>query len=99
MRAIPIEDRLGLDGSATTHYMNPDGVYLGSENKEQKLMILPTDAQTLTNIWKNANLTRPAGVEPATPGKLLPPRGRSVMPSAASPAGPLGPAGPDAPGQ
>ena len=63
VRAIPITDRIGWHGSVTTHYLAPDGRYLGSENKESRLLILPTDAQTLLSIWKNANLTRPGGTE------------------------------------
>ncbi|HZL34829.1 MAG TPA: hypothetical protein VFC78_05930 [Tepidisphaeraceae bacterium] len=63
IRAIPIQDRLGLEGSITMHYMSPDGVYLGSENKDQKLVMLPTDAGTLQHIWANANLTRPGAVK------------------------------------
>lgn len=64
IRAVPIYDRLGLDGSVTIHYMSPEGAYIGSENKDQKLVVLPSDAATLTGIWKNANLTRPEGVQP-----------------------------------
>ena len=56
-------DRIGWHGSITTHYLAPDGRYLGSENKESRLLILPTDAQTLLSIWKNPNLTRPGGIE------------------------------------
>lgn len=63
VRAVPITDRIGWHGSITTHYMSPGGKYLGSENKDSGLLILPTDAQTLLSIWKNANLTRPGAVE------------------------------------
>jgi hypothetical protein len=63
VRAIPITDRIGWHGSTTTHYLAHDGRYLGSENKESRLLILPTDAQTLLLIWKNPNLTRPGGIE------------------------------------
>ena len=63
VRAVPITDRIGWHGSITTHYIAPSGKYLGSENKDSGLLILPTDAQTLLSIWKNANLTRPGGVE------------------------------------
>ena len=61
--AVPVEDRLGWQGSMTTHYLTPGGVYLGSENKEAHLVMLPTDARTLLSIWKNADLTRPGGSE------------------------------------
>jgi hypothetical protein len=63
VRAVPIEDRIGWNGSLTVHYMTPGGVYLGSENKESHLVMLPTDAKTLLSIWKNADLTRPGGTE------------------------------------
>lgn len=66
-RAIPIRDRLGLEGSPTFHYMTIEGRYLGSENKEQKLVMLPTDAEMLAQIWKDANLTRPGGVDRGGP--------------------------------
>ncbi len=63
VRAVPIHDRLGLEGPLTVHYMTIDGVYLGSENKEQKTVMLPTDSETLLHIWTDANLTRPGGVD------------------------------------
>ena len=60
VRAVPITDRIGLQGSATIHYMGPDGKYLGSVNKDSKITILPTDAATLQRLWANkALLTRP----------------------------------------
>jgi len=64
VRAIPIKDRIGLEGSVTTHYVSPQGAYLGSVNEDSKLTILPTDRATLEKMWANANLTRPADVEP-----------------------------------
>jgi hypothetical protein len=76
IHAVPITDRLGWRGSVTTHYVDRSGKYLGSENKDTHTVIVPTDAQTLTGIWRGANLTQPgviqrpgAGVEPR---KLLP---------------------------
>ena len=41
-----------------------------SESREEKIIVLPTDAATLANIWKNANLTRPEGID--KPGALAP---------------------------
>ena len=61
--AVPVEDRLGWQGSLTTHYLTRGGTYLGSENKEAHLVMLPSDAKTLLSIWKNADLTRPGGTE------------------------------------
>lgn len=63
VRAIPIDDRIGYHGSVTTHYMTRAGKYLGSENKDTHVLLLPSDAQTLLSIWKNANLTQPGGTE------------------------------------
>jgi hypothetical protein len=62
-RAIPILDRIGLEGAVTTHYVSPDGTYLGSVNAETNVTILPTDRATLQGIWKDADLSRPGDVE------------------------------------
>ncbi|HYO10364.1 MAG TPA: hypothetical protein VER17_15450, partial [Tepidisphaeraceae bacterium] len=60
VRAVPVSDRIGLEGSATVHYVSPEGKYLGSVNKDSQIQILPTDAATLQKIWANrADLTRP----------------------------------------
>jgi hypothetical protein len=60
VRAVPITDRLGLEGSATIHYIDPaTNKYLGSVNNDSKITILPTDAETLQKKWANADLTRP----------------------------------------
>ena len=61
--AVPVQDRAGLEGSITTHYISPEGKYLGSINEDNKITILSTDAATLKSIWKDANLERPAAVE------------------------------------
>jgi hypothetical protein len=63
VRAIPIRDKVGLQGSVTTHYVSPDGKYLGSVNEDSKMTVLSTDAATLGAIWQNANLTRPGDVD------------------------------------
>ena len=75
VRAVPITDRLGLQGSATIHYIDPQtNKYLGSVNNDSQISILPTDAQTLQQKWKNADLTRPKpAAEPAaTPSSPSP---------------------------
>jgi hypothetical protein len=64
IRAIPISDRVGLEGSVTTHYMGVDGSYLGSENADSGIVVLPADEKTLQELWKDADLTRPADVKP-----------------------------------
>lgn len=63
IRAIAVSDRIGLEGVVTTHYVTANGKYLGSVNASQKITILPTDAATISRLWKNADLTRPAEVE------------------------------------
>jgi hypothetical protein len=80
VRAVPITDRVGLEGSVTTHYVGVDGKYLGSENPDTGIVVLPSDEATLTGIWKDADLTRPADVK------------RDAKPAAAS-APPAAPAG------
>jgi hypothetical protein len=65
VRAVPITDRIGLEGSPTIHYIDPStNKYLGSVNNDSKITILPTDAQTLQTTWANADLTRPAEQQP-----------------------------------
>ncbi|HEV2294198.1 MAG TPA: hypothetical protein VGR35_10095 [Tepidisphaeraceae bacterium] len=57
--AVPVKDRIGLEGSVTTHWMSPEGKYLGSTNEESKITVLPTDEATLRKIWTDAQLTAP----------------------------------------
>ena len=71
IRAVTIQDRLGLEGSITNHYMTIDGVYIGTENKDQKLVMLPTNSETLQTIWKDADLTHPGGVSRPGPANAL----------------------------
>ncbi len=94
VRAIPVQDRFGIDGSITLHYMSPEGAYLGSENKDQKLLVLPSDAVTLSNIWRNANLTKPEGVQPQPrlqPGSQIPGSKVEANPALVNPIGPPAP--------
>jgi len=65
--AVPIKDRIGLEGTTTIHYMSLDGAYLGAVNAESKIMILPTDSETLHKLWKDADLSRPQVREPGPP--------------------------------
>jgi hypothetical protein len=71
VRAVPISDRLGLEGSPTIHYVSPEGKYLGSENKESKITILPSSAEELQKLFANkADLSRPVEQKPpAEPAK------------------------------
>lgn len=63
VRAVPIKDRIGIEGSPTTHYMSPDGRYLGSIAAESKIVILPADKSTIEKLWKDADLRRPGEVK------------------------------------
>lgn len=65
VRAVPISDRIGYEGSVTTHYMTLGGQYIGSENPDSGIVIVPSDEKTLLDIWKDADLTRPADVKRA----------------------------------
>lgn len=58
-RAVPVKDRLGLEGPVTTHYLTQDGKWLGSESKDTGLTIIPSNEETLLSIWKDANLQLP----------------------------------------
>ena len=59
MRAIPVNDRLGLEGPVTTHYMSTTGQWIGSESKDTGITAVPSDEETLLKLWKDANLTAP----------------------------------------
>jgi hypothetical protein len=64
VRAVPVEDRLGLEGSVTIHYMTSDQVWIGSENKDTGVTVIPSDEMTLLALWNDANLTRPEAPKP-----------------------------------
>src|SRR5262249_23525186 len=59
VRAVLIRDKIGLEGSVTIHYVSPKGAYLGSYNADNKVMILPSDKETLLKLWENPELTAP----------------------------------------
>jgi hypothetical protein len=63
IHAVPIRDRVGLEGSVTTHYVSPEGDYLGSINTDSKLTVLPADYATLEKMWKDVKNARPGDVE------------------------------------
>ncbi|MGF1632364.1 MAG: hypothetical protein ACFCVE_00815 [Phycisphaerae bacterium] len=56
---VVVEERVGLEGPVTRHYMTPAGRWLGSVDTGRNLTTLPTDAATLQTIWQNADLSRP----------------------------------------
>ena len=52
LRARVIEDRIGLDGSVTEHYFDPEsGTYLGSRDEAARRVTLPSTAGELRAIW------------------------------------------------
>ncbi len=59
VRVVPIEDRLGIEGPVTTHYISLDGKWLGSVTKEDGITVVPSDEETLMRIWKDAILKAP----------------------------------------
>ena len=61
--AVPVQERLGLEGSITTHYITPSGAYRGSVNEESQISIIPSDKESILAIWKDANLNRPGDVD------------------------------------
>ena len=64
VRAIPVEDKLGLAGGVTTHYVSPgDYSYLGSVDEQGGVTVLPTDRATLEATWAGADLSRPREVD------------------------------------
>lgn len=73
VRAVPIADRIGLQGVPTIHYVSADGAYLGSrsvietEDGESISWIVPADADTIKSRWPDAQLTKPQPAAPAAP--------------------------------
>jgi len=58
-RARAVKDRIGLEGSVTTHYITAAGEYMGSVNADSKIVVVPTDADALKKLWKDADLSAP----------------------------------------
>ncbi len=88
VRAVPVTDRVGIEGAITTHYMTRAGEYLGSVNEVAKIVILPSDAATLERLWTNPDLSRPKPPPmPSRPAIPLPSGMRGEEPGT-SPRGP-----------
>ncbi|HEX4124724.1 MAG TPA: hypothetical protein VHY37_08365 [Tepidisphaeraceae bacterium] len=61
--AIPIDDRVGLDGTVTTHYFSPAGKYLGSETRDTDTWVIPSTSDAIEKIWAgNALLAVPHAI-------------------------------------
>jgi hypothetical protein len=61
--AIPISDRIGVDGIPTIHYMTPSGQWLGSVSEEGKMQVLPTTEKALAEIWPGFVASAPPPLE------------------------------------
>jgi hypothetical protein len=63
--AIPITDKITLEGAVTTYYLSPQRKFLGSTSsftdgdKTTTIEVVPTDSQTLGHIWNRPDLSRP----------------------------------------
>ena len=65
-RGVPVEDRLGYEGTVTTHWVSAKGEYLGSVTKQVQseagvakplvTVVVPSDAATLKRIWRVADI-------------------------------------------
>ena len=56
VRAVPIRDRITLEGTPTIHYFSPEGQYLGSVTDATQTTLLASDESELKNIWKTDRL-------------------------------------------
>lgn len=71
--AVPVADRIGLQGLPTIHYISPEGEYLGSKSTtmvgedESTSWIIPSDADTIKARWADAQLTKPEANAPKEP--------------------------------
>jgi hypothetical protein len=72
VKAIPISDRIRLEGAPTVHYMSRDGKYLGSQNAAAKVWILPIDRATLERLWLDADLRKQEAIERPGAGAAAP---------------------------
>jgi len=60
IRAIPVRDRIGLEGDPTIHYLMPDGRYLGCHTPATGISMVACTRDELLRRWPNARLDRPA---------------------------------------
>jgi hypothetical protein len=84
IRAIPIRDRITIDGPVTTHFLSETGAYLGSEAADSGVAVIPSDEKTLRELWKDADLSRPAEA-PVPPPRPTVSAAQQAPPSVAQP--------------
>jgi len=71
--AIPITDKITLDGAVTTYYISLDGKFLGSTstftagNNSSTIEVVPTDSDTLERLWPHPDLSPPVDSGTAPP--------------------------------
>lgn len=63
IRAVQVQEKFGIEGAVTTHFLSPAGEYLGSESKELQTIVLPSSQEELLTVWKDAKMGAPQGVE------------------------------------
>ncbi len=63
VRGLTVRTRQGLEGDVTTTYVSREGKFVGRINEADKTITLPTTFQDLSGRWKNADLSRPKGME------------------------------------
>ncbi len=73
IEAYPITDRFGYDGAITTHYVDQNHKYIGSESVfvsdagvRSVIDVVVSDAATVTSIWADAKFVRPT-TDPVVP--------------------------------
>ena len=75
--AVPVTDKITLDGPVTTTYLSIQGKFLGSTttvtegDKTTTVEVVPTDSETLGHIWNRPDLSAPAAPD-ADGGAVFP---------------------------
>jgi hypothetical protein len=74
LRAIPVRDRITIDGPVTTHYLSENGMYLGSEAADSGVAVIPATEAKLHELWKDADLSRPSETQALPTATATPPQ-------------------------
>ena len=72
--AIPVTQRVTMEGIPTTYYLSPDGQYLGSQTvypnpggKTSVIQVIPTDEAIVKKSWVNSQFSKPSESEMPQP--------------------------------
>jgi hypothetical protein len=57
--AVPVRDRITLEGKPTIHYLSPKGEYLGCETPSTGMIMVPAELEDLKKKWPEADIGRP----------------------------------------